>query len=133
MREQQRSYWLRRWAKALRETTAYQITDFFANSSGGRCAWGVFQDDLILDGLFHPDLRAETLHDPDSAYGRIREDVGVAFGNDVVVWNDDDRLTFAEIADRLDAEADYVDAKAERGDAIACVVEERRDAPALLA
>jgi hypothetical protein len=52
MREQQRSYWLRRWAKALRETTAQQITGHTAEGPARLCAWGVLHVDLINDGLF---------------------------------------------------------------------------------
>ncbi len=45
------TYWIGRWAQALRTTTAPQIQRFLRNDTGGRCAVGVLVDVLVMDGL----------------------------------------------------------------------------------
>jgi hypothetical protein len=124
------SYWLRRWAKALRTTKAQQITGYTADGPARLCAWGVLHVDLINDGLFAwSEMDPWPVVTKPVAYGHVLDlivggacnDAGI--GSQVVDWNDDECLTFAQIADRLDAEADRLDLEAGK----------RRDAQALLA
>ncbi len=45
------TYWIERWAQALRTTTAPQIYRHLRDDTGGRCAIGVLVDVLAMDGL----------------------------------------------------------------------------------
>jgi hypothetical protein len=128
--EQGRGYWLRRWAKALRETTAKQITGEANDGAGGMCARGVQFMDLVADGLF----RMTPSGFPSAVAGPSWVHVNTLVNGDnnlilkVMRWNDIDGLSFTEIADRLDAEADRL----ERGDTIVLVAEGQREAPVFL-
>ena len=98
-------YWAKRWARALRTTAAPQIVGFLHDDRGGRCAVGVLYDELALDGLIPADwadIRSYGQWD-DAHRANVRRAMPDSVAGRVATWNDGEQLTFAQIAERIEA------------------------------
>ncbi|MBA2707363.1 MAG: hypothetical protein H0U59_06125 [Gemmatimonadaceae bacterium] len=93
------AYWIGRWARALRTTTAPQIGGQMRDADGGRCAVGVLVDVLVMDGLANWDDCEDTARPLLYVAQRIGGKALVLFLGLATVMNDGHGTPFTEIAD----------------------------------
>lgn len=102
------TYWLRRWAEALRTTSAPQVKyRLYSPDDGGMCAIGVLCHEMIQDGVLPPwDVLCDASGDLMSyvAYDSAVDPViAVSKRNVVTNGNDHRGATFAQIAEYIDS------------------------------
>ncbi len=97
------TYWIGRWAHALRTTTAPQIQRHLHDEQGGRCAVGGLEDVLVMDGLLDGNHLVYSAQPCTDIAQRIAPGSQwfMSTIDDVTKLNDLLNLTFPEISDWL--------------------------------